>query len=101
MAHLEALASSLDGAIWKEVCKGQLIIMPVRRSKINTTLWEGEYILTHLLRYKEVGLEDKKQLGFSSFLFIVSFHKKKSMFSELNSDINSFKSSLLHLTGQP
>jgi hypothetical protein len=46
-----------------------------------------------------VGLEEKKQLVFNPFLF-VSFHKK-SMFAELNSDINSFKSSLLHLTGQP
>jgi hypothetical protein len=50
---------------------------------------------------KEVGLEEKKQLGFSSFLFIVSFHKKNSMFAELNSDIKCSKSSLIHLTGQP
>ncbi len=42
MADLEALGSGLEGAIWKEVCDGQLIIMPVRRSKINTTLWEGK-----------------------------------------------------------
>ena len=57
-------------------------------------------ILTHLLRYKEVGLVEKKQLVFSSFL-LFPFHKRKTMFSELNSDINCSKSSLIHLTGQP
>jgi hypothetical protein len=57
-------------------------------------------ILTHLLRYKEVGLVEKKQLVFSSFLFIVSFHKK-SMFAELHLEINCPKSSLIHLAGQP
>jgi hypothetical protein len=45
--------------------------------------WQKELtgsILTHLLRYKKVGLEEKKLYVFCSFLFIVSF-LEKSMFS--------------------
>ncbi len=49
-----------------------------------------------------MGLEEEKQLGFSSFYFLLfPFHKRKSMFAVLHSDINSHKSGLLHLMGQP
>jgi hypothetical protein len=48
-----------------------------------------------------VGREDDKHLGFSSFYCLLfPFHKRKSMFAVLHSDINSLKSGLLHLTGQ-
>jgi len=47
-----------------------------------------------------VGREDKKIIGFSSFYCLLfPFHKRKSMFEVLHSDINSLKSGLLHLTG--
>ncbi len=46
-------------------------------------------------------MKKKKLFGFNSFLFIVSFLKKKSMFAEMNSDINCTKSRLIHLMGQP
>jgi hypothetical protein len=51
---------------------------------------------------KEVGLEDKKHLGFSSlYCLLFPFHNRKSMFAVLHSDINCLKSGLLHFTGQP
>ncbi len=57
--------------------------------------------LTHLLS-KEVGHEEEKQFGFSSFwCLLFPIHKRKSMFAVLHSYINSLKSGLLHLTGQP
>jgi hypothetical protein len=44
----------------------------------------------------------RKHFGFSSFYrLLFCFLNKKSMFAVLHSDINSFKSGLLHLTGQP
>jgi hypothetical protein len=46
-----------------------------------------------------VGHEEEKHFGFSSFYSL--FHKRKLMFAVLHSDINSLKSGLLHLTGQP
>jgi hypothetical protein len=50
----------------------------------------------------EVGLEDRKHFGFSSFYCLLfPFHKRKSMFAVLHSDIRSVKSGLVHLTGQP
>ncbi len=46
-----------------------------------------------------MGLEDRKQFGFCSFYCLLfPFHKKKSMFVVLHSDINSLKSGLRHLT---
>ncbi len=46
--------------------------------------------------------EDRKHLVFCSFYCLLfPFHNRKSMFAVLNSDIDSFKSGLLHLTGQP
>ncbi len=58
--------------------------------------------LTHPLSSKMMGLEENKLFGFTSFYCLLfPFHKRKSMFAELHSDINSLKSSLLHLTGQP
>jgi hypothetical protein len=49
-----------------------------------------------------VGREEEKQFGFSSFYCILfPFHERKSKFGVLHSDINSLKSGLLHLTGQP
>jgi hypothetical protein len=56
--------------------------------------------LTHLL--KEMGLEDRIHLGFSSFYYLLfPFHNRKSMFAVLHSNIISLKFGLLHLTGQP
>ncbi len=50
----------------------------------------------------EVGLEDRKHFGFSSFnCLLFPFHKRESMFAVLHSDIRSVKSGLVHLTGQP
>jgi hypothetical protein len=44
----------------------------------------------------------KKTLWFSSFYCLLfPFHKRKSMFAVLHSDINSLKSGLLHFTDQP
>jgi hypothetical protein len=44
----------------------------------------------------------KETLRFSSFYCLLfPFHNRKSMFAVLHSDINSLKSGLLHLTGQP
>jgi hypothetical protein len=49
-----------------------------------------------------VGREEEKHFGFSSFYCLLfPFHKRKSMFAVLHSDINSLKSALLYLTGQP
>jgi hypothetical protein len=49
-----------------------------------------------------VGREEEKQFGFSSFYCLLfPFHKRKSKFAVLHSDINSLKSGPLHLTGQP
>jgi hypothetical protein len=43
----------------------------------------------------------KINTDFSSFYHLLfPFHKRKSMFAVLHSDINSLKSGLLHLTGQ-
>ncbi len=44
----------------------------------------------------------KRNTDFSSFYrLLFPFHKRKLMFAVLHSDINSLKSGLLHLTGQP
>jgi hypothetical protein len=44
----------------------------------------------------------KKTLWFSSFYCLLfQFDNRKSIFLVLHSDINSFKSDLLHITGQP
>jgi hypothetical protein len=44
----------------------------------------------------------KETLCFSSvYRLLFPFHNRKSMFAVLHSDINSLKSGLLHLTGQP
>ena len=49
-----------------------------------------------------MGREEEKHFDFSSFYCLVfPFHKRKSMFAVLHSDINSLRSGLLHLTGQP
>jgi hypothetical protein len=49
----------------------------------------------------EVGREEEKHIAFSSFYCLLfEFHKWKSMFAVLHSDVNSLKSGLLHLTGQ-
>ncbi len=49
-----------------------------------------------------MGHEEEKHFDFSSFYCLVfPFHKRKSVFAVLQSDINSLKSGLLHLTGQP
>jgi hypothetical protein len=42
----------------------------------------------------------KKNTGFSSF-YCFNFTRGKYMFAALHLDINSLKSGLLHLTGQP
>ncbi len=71
-------------------------------SELYSARFNQNYKLTHLLiQIRRWVLKKRNSQVFSSFLFIVSFLKKKSMFAELNSDINSHKSSLLHLTGQP
>ncbi len=50
----------------------------------------------------EVGHEEERHFGFSSFYCLLfPFHKRKSMFAVLHSDINSLKYGLLHLTSQP
>jgi hypothetical protein len=44
----------------------------------------------------------KKTLWFSSlYCLLFPFHNRKSVFAALHSNINSIKSGLLHLTGQP
>jgi hypothetical protein len=44
----------------------------------------------------------KRNTDFSSFkCLLFQFHKRKSMFAVLQSDINSLKSGILHLAGQP
>jgi hypothetical protein len=49
-----------------------------------------------------VGHEEEKHFGFSSFYCLLfPFHKRKSIFAALHSDINSLKPGLLYLTGQP
>ena len=49
-----------------------------------------------------MGREEEKYFGFSSFYYLLfPFHKRKSMFAVLHSDINIHKSGLLYLTGQP
>ncbi len=49
-----------------------------------------------------MGHEEEKHFGFSSFYCLLfPFHKRKSMFAVLHSDINSLKPGLLHLTAQP
>jgi hypothetical protein len=49
-----------------------------------------------------VGREEEKHFGFSSFYCLLfPFDKRKSMFAIPHSDINSLKSGLHHLTGQP
>ncbi len=49
-----------------------------------------------------MGREEEKYFGFSSFYCLLfPFHKRKSMFAVLHSDINSKKSGLLYLTSQP
>jgi hypothetical protein len=47
-------------------------------------------------------VKKRKHFDFSSFYCLLfPFHKRKSMFAVLHSDINSLKSGLLRLTGQP
>ncbi len=49
-----------------------------------------------------MGLEEKRNSLVLVHFNVYCFHfKRKSMFAELHSDINSHKSSLLHLTGLP
>jgi hypothetical protein len=49
-----------------------------------------------------VGHEEEKHFGFRSFYCLLFlFHKRKSMFAVLHSDINSEKSGLLYLASQP
>ncbi len=51
-----------------------------------------------------MGHEEEKHFDFSLFYCLLfPFHKRKSMFAlaVLHLDINSLKSGLLHLTGQP
>jgi hypothetical protein len=49
-----------------------------------------------------VGHEEERHFDFGSFhCLLFSFPKRKSMFAVVHSDINSLKSGLLYLTGQP
>ena len=49
-----------------------------------------------------MGCEEEKHFNFSSFYCLLfPSHERKSMFAVLHSDINSIKSGLVHLTGQP
>jgi hypothetical protein len=45
--------------------------------------------------------EDRKQIVFNtSYCLLLQVLNRKSMFAALHSDINSFKSGLIHLSGQ-
>jgi hypothetical protein len=56
--------------------------------------------LTHLLSRLR-GLEEENNLFKLILLFIVSYLNRKSMFAVEHSDINSLKSGLVYLIGQP
>ncbi len=70
------------------------------RDRSYKTLFIGKKLVCTFVKYFLI--EEEKHFGLSSFYCLLfPFHKRKSMFAVLHSGINSLKSGLLHLTGQP